>query len=83
MLRKTLPSVHQWEVLWEVLLEEFLKPMHIRGPSMSSSLSPESGLVRSLGTFAVAASVVNITIGGGIFRLPADMAGKISDEGHI
>jgi hypothetical protein len=50
---------------------------------MSSSLSPESGLARSLGTFAVAASVLNITIGGGIFRLRAGMAGKVSYEGHI
>ena len=37
----------------------------------------ESSLVRSLGTVALAASIVNITIGGGIFRLPADMADKL------
>ena len=37
----------------------------------------ESSLVRSLGTIALAASIVNITIGGGIFRLPADMADKL------
>jgi basic amino acid/polyamine antiporter, APA family len=34
----------------------------------------ESSLLRSIGTFALAASIVNVTIGGGIFRLPADMA---------
>jgi basic amino acid/polyamine antiporter, APA family len=39
--------------------------------------SPESSLVRSLGTFALAAGIVNVTIGGGIFRLPADMAGQL------
>lgn len=44
---------------------------------MRSPLSSESTLVRSLGTFAVAASIVNITIGAGIFRLPADMAGTL------
>ena len=37
----------------------------------------ESALVRSIGTFALAASIVNVTIGGGIFRLPADMAAQL------
>lgn len=39
--------------------------------------SPESSLLRSIGTFALAASIVNITIGAGIFRLPADMAAAL------
>ncbi len=39
--------------------------------------SSQSTLVRSIGTVALAASIVNITIGGGIFRLPADMAGTL------
>jgi basic amino acid/polyamine antiporter, APA family len=39
--------------------------------------SAESSLVRSIGTVALAASIVNITIGGGIFRLPADMAATL------
>ena len=39
--------------------------------------SSDSALVRSLGTLALAASIVNITIGGGIFRLPADMAAQL------
>jgi basic amino acid/polyamine antiporter, APA family len=38
------------------------------------STSSESSLRRSIGTFALAASIVNVTIGAGIFRLPADMA---------
>ena len=37
----------------------------------------ESSLARSIGTVALAASIVNITIGGGIFRLPADMAATL------
>jgi len=41
------------------------------------AVSPESSLVRSIGTFALAASIVNVTIGGGIFRLPADLAGTL------
>ena len=34
----------------------------------------ESSLVRAVGTWALAASIVNITVGGGIFRVPAEMA---------
>lgn len=39
--------------------------------------SPESSLRRSIGTLSLAAGIVNVTIGGGIFRLPADMAGTL------
>ncbi len=39
--------------------------------------SPESSLRRSIGTVSLAASLVNVTIGGGIFRLPADMAATL------
>jgi APA family basic amino acid/polyamine antiporter len=37
----------------------------------------EEPLVRVMGTFALAAAIVNITIGGGIFRLPANVAGSL------
>src|SRR5678816_3098472 len=39
--------------------------------------SGERSLVRAIGTWALAAGVVNITIGGGIFRLPAVIARDI------
>jgi basic amino acid/polyamine antiporter, APA family len=39
--------------------------------------SSESSLRRSIGTFALAAGVVNVTIGAGIFRLPADVAAQL------
>ena len=39
--------------------------------------SAESSLRRSIGTFALAAGIVNVTIGAGIFRLPADMAATL------
>jgi basic amino acid/polyamine antiporter, APA family len=42
-----------------------------------SALSSESSLRRSIGPLALAASIVNVTIGGGIFRLPADMAATL------
>jgi amino acid transporter len=37
----------------------------------------EGSLVRTLGVWGLAASIVNVTIGGGIFRLPASVAGTI------
>jgi APA family basic amino acid/polyamine antiporter len=37
------------------------------------SASGEAGLVRALGVLGVSASIVNITIGGGIFRAPGTM----------
>jgi basic amino acid/polyamine antiporter, APA family len=49
-------------------------------PRASSS---ESSLLRSIGTFGLAASIVNVTIGGGIFRLPADMAGTLGATAPI
>jgi amino acid transporter len=45
--------------------------------------SPESSLVRSIGTVALAASIVNITIGGGIFRLPADMSATLGPTAPV
>src|SRR5688572_28480231 len=44
-------------------------------PAMSDSTPAvprtDAALVRALGTWALAAGIVNVTIGGGIFRLPA------------
>ena len=45
--------------------------------------SPESSLRRSIGTFALAASIVNVTIGAGIFRLPADMAAALGPTAPV
>ncbi len=45
--------------------------------------SSESSLLRSIGTFALSASIVNVTIGGGIFRLPADMAATLGPTAPI
>ena len=36
---------------------------------------PSEPLLRAIGTFGLAAAIVNITVGGGIFRLPANVAG--------
>ena len=42
--------------------------------SSDATTPGERGLVRALGTWALAAGIVNVTIGGGIFRLPGSMA---------
>lgn len=40
----------------------------------SSSTSSAPGLVRAVGVFGLAASIFNVTVGGGIFRLPSGAA---------
>lgn len=40
----------------------------------TSSTSAESHLVRAIGLFGLTAAVVNVTVGGGIYRLPAGAA---------
>jgi APA family basic amino acid/polyamine antiporter len=55
-------------------------------PVTDTTLTPqssESSLRRSIGTFALAAGIVNVTIGGGIFRLPADMAATLGPTAPI
>ena len=39
--------------------------------------SERESLTRAIGTFGLAAGIINITIGGGIFRLPAIVAGSL------
>ena len=39
--------------------------------------SQRESLTRAIGTFGLAAGIINITIGGGIFRLPANVAGSL------
>lgn len=45
--------------------------------SPPASATERESLVRIIGTFGLAAGIVNITIGGGIFRLPANVAGSL------
>src|SRR4029453_18849223 len=40
-------------------------------------------LLRVIGTFGLAAAIINITIGGGIFRLPANVAGSLGAAAPI
>jgi amino acid transporter len=45
--------------------------------------SGEGSLVRAIGTWSLAAGVINITVGGGIFRLPADVANALGPAAPI
>jgi len=46
-------------------------------PPALSAVEGNDSLVRVIGTFGLAAAIINITIGGGIFRLPANVAGSL------
>jgi APA family basic amino acid/polyamine antiporter len=50
---------------------------------MSSTSASGEPLVRVIGTFGLAAAIINITIGGGIFRLPANVAGSLGSAAPI
>jgi APA family basic amino acid/polyamine antiporter len=45
--------------------------------------SERESLTRAIGTFGLAAGIINITIGGGIFRLPANVAGSLGAAAPI
>ena len=43
-------------------------------PTPSDRLEGEAALIRAVGTLALAAAVINVIVGGGIFRMPAPLA---------
>jgi amino acid transporter len=45
--------------------------------------APEERLVRAMGVLALAASIVNVTVGGGIFRLPAAVAAQMGSAAPL
>ncbi len=45
--------------------------------------SQRESLTRAIGTFGLAAGIINITIGGGIFRMPALVAGPLGAAAPI
>jgi amino acid transporter len=47
------------------------------------SAAPEARLVRALGVWALAAGIVNVTVGGGIFRLPSAAASSLGGAAPI
>jgi amino acid transporter len=43
----------------------------------TTSVTADRGLVRAIGTLGLAAGIVNLTVGGGIFRLPGSVATEL------
>lgn len=43
----------------------------------------DSGLIRAVGTWGLAAAIANVTIGGGIFRLPAAVAAALGPAAPV
>lgn len=51
---------------------------------MSAATTPtDRGLVRAVGTLGLAAGIVNVTIGGGIYRLPAAVSATLGPSAPI
>jgi APA family basic amino acid/polyamine antiporter len=49
------------------------QPMHAPRANMQG----EAALIRAVGTFALTAAVINVIIGGGIFRMPASLSMQV------
>jgi len=52
-------------------------------PAAAPGTRSEARLVRAMGMWALAASIVNVTVGGGIFRLPAFVAGQLGGSATL
>lgn len=50
---------------------------------MTRAAGSQPSLVRAIGTVGLAAGIVNVTIGGGIFRLPAAVAGILGAQSPL
>lgn len=48
------------------------QPLHTRG-----HMQGDAALIRAVGTFALTAAVINVIIGGGIFRMPASLSAQV------
>ena len=46
-------------------------------PNSNKPLQGEAALVRAVGSFALAAAVMNVIVGGGIFRMPAALSAQL------
>jgi basic amino acid/polyamine antiporter, APA family len=54
-----------------------------QGGITSQATASDSRLIRAVGTWALAASIVNVTIGGGIFRLPSGVYKSLGQASPI
>jgi amino acid transporter len=54
-----------------------------RASLTTGAINADSALVRAIGVWGLAAGIVNVTVGGGIFRLPADVAAALGPAAPI
>ncbi len=52
-------------------------------PATRAASGSAEPLLRVVGTFGLAAAIINITVGGGIFRLPANVAGVLGPAAPV
>ncbi len=53
-------------------------PQHsVSQPNASKPLQGDAALIRAIGSFALAAAVMNIIVGGGIFRMPSALSAQL------
>ncbi len=52
-------------------------------PGSATVSGTPSSLVRAVGVWGLAAGIVNVTVGGGIFRLPAGVAGSLGTAAPV
>jgi amino acid transporter len=55
----------------------------VSGPGPNAAASAESRLVRGIGAWGLTAGIVNVTVGGGIFRLPSGVAATLGTSAPI
>jgi basic amino acid/polyamine antiporter, APA family len=51
--------------------------------SRAAAAGADAALVRAIGVWGLAAGIVNVTVGGGIFRLPADVASALGPAAPV
>jgi len=52
-------------------------------PATARPLEGDAALIRAVGTFALTAAVINVIIGGGIFRMPSALADKMGSAAPL
>ena len=52
-------------------------------PASARSLEGDAALIRAVGTFALTAAVINVIVGGGIFRMPSALATQMGSAAPL
>ena len=53
------------------------KGLHHESGTAHATMQGEAALIRAVGTFALTAAVINVIVGGGIFRMPASLSTQV------